>query len=30
MEMADAMVYGGFSSVGYQYICIDVSTLVIL
>ena len=24
MEMADAMVYGGFREAGYQYVCIDV------
>lgn len=25
MEMADAMYFGGYSNVGYKYICIDVS-----
>lgn len=24
MEMADAMVYGGYKAAGYQYVCIDV------
>ena len=30
MEMADAMVYGGFREAGYQYVCIDVRYSVFL
>ena len=25
MEMADAMLYGGYRDAGYHYVCIDVS-----